>query len=97
MSKQRAWVDGREAASLYRTPHRDEAVNEKFEVNSKDYSQRVTLVTCTLNDRGVPMIDPAILPAPIPKEDESLALDLPASDSTPTAPEQTAPSSANAG
>ncbi|MDO3388685.1 hypothetical protein QWI17_22755 [Gilvimarinus sp. SDUM040013] len=78
LSKQRAWVDGREPAGLYRTPHRDEAVNEKFEVNAKDYSQRVSLVSCALNERGVPLIDPDILPPPLPKAkgEDSMALEL---------------------
>lgn len=85
LSKQRTWVDGREPAGLYRTAHRDEAINEKFEVNAKDYSQRVALVSCTLNERGVPMIDPEILPPPLPKakDEASLTLDFTSADEAP--------------
>ena len=86
LSKQRTWQDGRELASLYRSPHKDEAVNEMFEANAKDYSQRVKLVQCPLNERGQPQIDPEILPPPLPKanQTQSLALDSDAAD-TPEA------------
>lgn len=98
LSKQRTWVDGREPAGLFRTPHRDEAVNEKFEVNAKDYSQRVSIIECSLNERGVPVIDPAILPDPLPKEkgESSMTLDLQTSE-TATESAETEPSTANAG
>ncbi|MDO3381441.1 hypothetical protein [Gilvimarinus algae] len=87
LSKQRAWLDGRDPASLYRSAHKDEAVNEKFEVNAKDYSQRVSLVRCPLNERGQPQIDPDILPPPQPKASQSLslALDEAGTDSEPGA------------
>ncbi|UTF58876.1 hypothetical protein [Gilvimarinus sp. DA14] len=89
LGKQRTWLDGRDPAALYRSPHKDEAVNEKFEVNAKDYSQRVKLVACALNERGQPAIDPDILPPPLPKEKETQPLELdsaatPAADATPT-------------
>ncbi|BFM22425.1 hypothetical protein [Gilvimarinus japonicus] len=82
LSKQRTWLDGRDPASLYRSPNKDEAVNEMFEASSKDYRQRVSLVACPLNERRNPVIDPDILPPPQPKKrgEDSLELDLNAAE-----------------
>ncbi|WP_020207498.1 hypothetical protein [Gilvimarinus chinensis] len=88
LGKQRTWLDGRDPAALYRSPHKDEAVNEKFEINAKDYTQRVKLVACGLNERGQPAIDPDILPPPLPKEKETQPLDL---DDATAAPDPEAP------
>lgn len=71
LSKQRGWVDGREPTALFRTPHKDEAVNEMFEANARDYSQRVALIECPVNDKKVPQLNPEWL---APKSDE-LALE----------------------
>lgn len=65
--KNKEWVDGYDANALYKTPHKDEAVNQMFEITSKDYKQRVKVLTCDLNDKGLPVIDSAIMPAPLPK------------------------------
>ncbi|WP_198144041.1 hypothetical protein [Gilvimarinus agarilyticus] len=94
LSKQRIWVDGRDPAGLYRSPHKDEAVNEMFEASSKDYTQRVSLVACPLNERRNPVIDPEILPPPQPKNrgEDSLELDLATNDTPP--PEEREPASA---
>jgi hypothetical protein len=73
LGKQRTWLDGRDPAALYRSPHKDEAVNEMFEASSKDYRQRVSLVSCPLSERRQPVIDPAILP-PKTSNEGSLAL-----------------------
>lgn len=56
LSKQQTWVDGRDAALLFRTEHKDEAINQVFEVSSKDYTLRVTPLRCSLNERGVPQL-----------------------------------------
>lgn len=65
LNKQREWTDGRELNSLYRTPHKDEAINQKVEVNSKDYTQRISLLECELNEKSQPIIDSELLPEPI--------------------------------
>ncbi|MEJ2416730.1 MAG: hypothetical protein P8Y45_07335 [Exilibacterium sp.] len=57
LSKQLDWADGRDAGSLYKTPHKDEALNQMFEVNAKDYSQRIKLLTCDVTGKGLPVID----------------------------------------
>ncbi|WP_339616857.1 hypothetical protein [uncultured Gilvimarinus sp.] len=86
LSKQRTWLDGRDPASLYRSPNKDEAVNEMFEASSKDYRQRVSLVACPLNERRNPVIDPDILPPPQPKKrgEDSLELELTAVEAPAT-------------
>ncbi|WP_198147350.1 hypothetical protein [Gilvimarinus polysaccharolyticus] len=86
LSKQRTWLDGRDPAVLYRSPNKDEAVNEMFEASSKDYRQRVSLVSCPLNERRNPIIDPDILPPPQPKrrDESSLELDLDTTDTQTT-------------
>lgn len=63
LSKQREWVSGRDASVLYRTAHRDEAVNTVFEVSSKDIYLRAETVACTLDHRQLPQVEPG--PEPI--------------------------------
>lgn len=65
--KNKEWVDGYDANAVFKTPHKDEAVNQMFEITSKDYKQRVKVLSCALNEKGLPDIDSAIMPAPLPK------------------------------
>lgn len=67
LSKESLWVDGRDTKELFKTPHRDIAVNQLFEINSQDYQQRIHIVECEAEARGTPIIDPDILPPPLPK------------------------------
>lgn len=67
LSKKNEWLDGREPASLFRTPHKDEAVNQMVEANARDFSQRIRMIACSVDARGVPVLDPAILPPPLAK------------------------------
>lgn len=69
LNKQREWVDATDLKSLYQTPHKDEAINQKVEVNAKDYTQRIHLLECPLNDKGLPQIPEGALPEPLPKAD----------------------------
>lgn len=64
LNKQKEWVDGRDLGSLYKTVHKDEALNQLFEVNTRDFSQRIHVVACGLKANGLPDIDPADLPPP---------------------------------
>lgn len=89
LGKQRTWLDGRDPAALYRSPHKDEAVNEMFEASSKDYRQRVSLVSCPLSERRHPVIDPAILPPKSPSEGSlELALAVTGEPTEPDDPTQ---------
>lgn len=62
LNKQGEWVDGREASTLFRTPHRDEALNQMIEVNARDYTLRIRILECTLNERGIPLLKDEDLP-----------------------------------
>ena len=65
--KNKEWVDGYDANAVYKTLHKDEAVNQMFEITSKDYKQRVKVVSCELDEKALPIIDSEIMPAPLPK------------------------------
>ena len=65
--KNKEWVDGYDANSVFKTLYKDEAINQMVEISSKDYKQRVKVVTCEVNEKGLPIIDPDIMPAPLPK------------------------------
>lgn len=65
--KNKEWVDGYDANAVYKTLHKDEAVNQMFEITSKDYKQRVKVINCELDEKALPIIDSEIMPAPLPK------------------------------
>jgi hypothetical protein len=56
LSKQQEWVDGADNQSLYRTRHRDEAINSVFEVSSRDIYLRAEAVACELDAKGNPAL-----------------------------------------
>lgn len=68
LGKQSHWLDGRDLNALYKTPYKDEAINQMVEVSAKDYTQRIKIISCALNDKGQPDIAPELLPDPQPKE-----------------------------
>ena len=72
LGKQNNWVDGRDLGALFKTPHKDEAINQMFEASSKDYKQRIKVISCSVNEKGLPLIDPEILPEPLPKPAKDL-------------------------
>lgn len=65
--KNKEWVDGYDANTVYKSLHKDEAVNQMFEITSKDYKQRVKVIACELDEKALPIIDSEIMPAPLPK------------------------------
>lgn len=67
LGKQKDWLDGRDRNSLYKTPHKDEAVNQRAEISAKDYTQRISLLICPVDERGLPVIDPEDLPPAQPR------------------------------
>ena len=56
LSKQQEWVDGSENQTLYRTPHKDEAINTVFEVSSRDIYLRAEALACECDERGNPLV-----------------------------------------
>jgi hypothetical protein len=82
LGKQNNWVDGRDLNALFKTVHKDEAINQMFEASSKDYKQRIKVITCTANEKGLPIIDPEIMPEPLPKPGKDLLDNLVQESST---------------
>ena len=72
LGRQNNWLDGRDLAALYKTVHKDEAINQMFEASSKDYRQRIKVLSCSANEKGLPLIDPEIMPEPLPKAGKDL-------------------------
>ena len=44
LSKHGEWVDGTDLKELFKTPYRDVAVNQLFEVNAHDHTQRIQIL-----------------------------------------------------
>lgn len=65
--KNKEWVDGYDANSVFKTIHKDEAINQMVEISSKDYKQRVKIIACHMDEKSLPIIDIAIMAAPLPK------------------------------
>lgn len=77
LGKHNQWVDGRDPNALYKTSYKDEAINLMVEVSAKDYTQRIKLVSCQANDKGLPLLDPDSLPEPLPKANQDLFAEAP--------------------
>ncbi len=67
-SEKKEWDDGRELSALFRTSHKDEAVNMMFETNAQDFSLRITIREYEANAKKHPIIPADDLPPPLPKE-----------------------------
>ncbi|MEX1031848.1 MAG: hypothetical protein WDZ30_00665 [Cellvibrionaceae bacterium] len=65
LGKHNEWLDGRDLGSLYKSHHKDEALNQLCEANIKDYSQRIQILSCTAKANGLPHIDAEQLPPPM--------------------------------
>lgn len=57
VSKQKEWVDGREPKILFRSPHKDEAINLVFELSSKDIYIRAEAIKVELDDNKQPIVE----------------------------------------
>jgi hypothetical protein len=87
LSKQNIWVDGYDANLVYKTAHKDEAINQMVEASSKDYKQRIKIISCTASEKGLPVIDADIMPMPQPKAGKDLFADQETAElATPTSP-----------
>jgi len=58
------WVDGREPQRLLKLKHHDEAVNQLVELSSKDVELRGEILSCELNERGEPAVEPSAVRTP---------------------------------
>ncbi len=70
--KSKEWVDGYDANSLFKTLYKDEAINQMVEISAKDYQQRIKIISCDLDDKGLPCIDIEIMPSPIAKAPKTI-------------------------
>ena len=65
LNKQQEWVDGSDRQTLFRTAHKDEAINTVFEVSSRDMYLRAEALTCECDEKGNPIVSVAAASAPI--------------------------------
>ncbi|MEO0442649.1 MAG: hypothetical protein AAFZ92_02770 [Pseudomonadota bacterium] len=68
LAKSGEWIDGRQPQLLFRTLHKDEALNQLFEANSRDHALRINLMQCEISSKKLPIIPEALLPLPLIKE-----------------------------
>lgn len=66
------WLDGREPQHIFRTEHKDEAVNQLFETNSKNYDLRLSIESFPSNKRKIPIFTEEQLPPAIITETEEM-------------------------
>lgn len=57
LSKQQEWVSGADAQGLYRSEHKDEAINTVFEVSSRDIYLRAEILACDTSEKGLPIVE----------------------------------------
>ena len=68
------WVDGSHVPALFRTEHRDVAMNELVEVNLRDFNLRGEILECEADKSGYPVVEvlnpipPAPTEAPVVTE-----------------------------
>ena len=65
LSKHREWVNGADNHSLFRTPHRDEAINTVFEISSHDIYVRAEVIACELDAKSQPIVEIATEPTAV--------------------------------
>ena len=61
LNKHKAWISGRDSQLIYRTVHKDEALNQVFEMSSKDIELRARIVIAELDEKGQPVVEPGPL------------------------------------
>jgi hypothetical protein len=59
LDKHGAWIDQAEASQLYRTMHKDEAINSMVEHSVKNPELRIKVVACVLDAKGNLMLSEA--------------------------------------
>jgi len=59
LSKQQEWVSGADNPLLFRTQHRDEAINTVFEVGLRDIHLRAEAVACEVDAKNHPVVTAA--------------------------------------
>ena len=80
LNKSGEWGNGQENTTLYRTLHKDEAINVKVEQSVRNPDLRLKVVTCALNAKGQPQIQSS---EPALSESDTSALATPEVDLEP--------------
>lgn len=76
LSKQQEWVSGADAQTLFRSAHRDEAINTVFEVSSRDIYLRAEAVACAVDAKNNPVLTDESQPdLPLAAEESVAATD----------------------
>jgi hypothetical protein len=57
LNKHKLWISGRDSQLIYRTIHKDEAINQVFEMSSKDIELRARLLIVELDDKSQPIAE----------------------------------------
>ena len=65
-SKQKEWIDGSNPKALFRSPHKDEAINMVFELSSKDIHLRAEVIHCEVDENKAPIVE-VLNPIPEPE------------------------------
>ncbi|GAB2514232.1 hypothetical protein [Microbulbifer agarilyticus] len=81
LSKGNDWIDGREHTKLFRTEHKDVAINQMFEANTRDVSLRIELLECKLDTKRQPVVpEDALSAAPLEADVDASPETAPASE-----------------
>jgi hypothetical protein len=56
LSKNSEWIDGRDSARLFRSEHKDIAINQMFEANTRNVNLRIELLQCPLDSKAQPQV-----------------------------------------
>jgi hypothetical protein len=65
LGKDLEWLDGTDANQIFKTEHRDIALNQLIELNAKDINLRAQIVECEADKKGRPimLLESATAPA----------------------------------
>lgn len=56
LDKHGEWTNADDASHIFKSPHKDLAVNQLFEATSKDMMTRAKVVEASLDERGLPAV-----------------------------------------
>lgn len=57
LDKHSGWQSGKDAQTLYRADHHDQALNSLIEVNAKDISLRGEIIEVAMDDKKRPIVE----------------------------------------
>lgn len=58
LEKSLEWNNEADPNQLFKTPHKDVALNQLMELNSKDILLRASVISCELSSAGNPVLPP---------------------------------------